>query len=60
MKFNKKVDRTDLKNMVAEIAYDLGLNKKLVKEVLVITFKEIAITLNFKSEITKFIDYEKI
>ena len=48
MKFNKKVKRTNLKNMVAEIAYDLGLNKKIVREVLVVTFKEIALILLIK------------
>ena len=34
-----------VRSIVAEIAHDLGINKKLVRQVLVLTFKEIAITL---------------
>jgi len=34
-----------VKSIINEIAYDLGINKKLVKEVLILTFKEIGITL---------------
>ena len=43
---NKKdKQKSKLKSIINEIAYDLGINKKLVKEVLILTFKEIGITL---------------
>ena len=38
-------EKSRVKSIVAEIAHDLGINKKLVRQVLVLTFKEIAITL---------------
>lgn len=37
-----------VKDVIAEIAHDLGIDKALVKEVLLLTFKEIAITLVLK------------
>ena len=38
-------EKSTVKSIVAEIAHDLGINKKLVSQVFVLTFKEIAITL---------------
>ena len=38
-------EKSTVKSIVAEIAHDLGINKKLVRQVLILTFKEIAITL---------------
>ena len=43
---NKKISK--IKDVIAEIAHDLGIDKALVKEVLLLTFKEIAITLILK------------
>ena len=40
---NKK--KTTIRSIVADIAHDLGIDKKLVRQVLLLTFKEIAITL---------------
>ena len=37
--------KSKIKSIINEIAYDLGINKKLVRQVLILTFKEIAITL---------------
>ena len=37
-----------VKDVISEIAHDLGIDKALVKEVLLLTFKEIAITLVLK------------
>ena len=37
--------KSKIKSIIAEIAYDLGINKKLVRQVLVLTFREIAVTL---------------
>jgi len=34
-----------VKDVISEIAHDLGIDRALVKEVLLLTFKEIAITL---------------
>ena len=48
MKEKKKIDRAQITEIVKEIAHDLNLNKQLVKEVLLITFKEIALILIFK------------
>tara|TARA_R110002110_G_scaffold148225_1_gene339240 strand:+ start:2106 stop:2354 length:249 start_codon:yes stop_codon:yes gene_type:complete len=48
MKEKKKIDRAQITEIVKEIAHDLNLDKKLVKEVLLITFKEIALILIFK------------
>ena len=41
-------EKSKIKSIIAEIAYDLGINKKLVRQVLILTFKEIAITLILK------------
>ena len=41
---NKK-DKSTVKSIVSEIAHDLGIDKKLVRQVLVLTFKELAISL---------------
>ena len=38
-------EKSRVKSVVAEIAHDLGINKKLVRQVLVLTFREIAVTL---------------
>ena len=43
-------EKSRVKSIVAEIAHDLGINKKLVKQVLILTFKEIAITLILKGK----------
>tara|TARA_R100001244_G_scaffold35690_1_gene32910 strand:- start:1275 stop:1547 length:273 start_codon:yes stop_codon:yes gene_type:complete len=37
--------KSRVKSIVAEIAHDLGINKKLVRQVLILTFREIAVTL---------------
>tara|TARA_R110000737_G_scaffold329363_1_gene344560 strand:+ start:490 stop:753 length:264 start_codon:yes stop_codon:yes gene_type:complete len=34
-----------VRSIINEIAYDLGIDKKLVRQVLLLTFKEIAVTL---------------
>ncbi len=41
----KTKEKSRLKSVIAEIAHDLGINKKLVRQVLVLTFREIAVTL---------------
>ena len=41
----KNREKSKVKSIINEIAYDLGINKKLVKEVLILTFKEIGIAL---------------
>lgn len=41
----KNREKSRVRDIAAEIAYDLGINKALVKEVLLLTFKEIAVTL---------------
>tara|TARA_Y100000310_G_scaffold255150_1_gene262412 strand:- start:56 stop:298 length:243 start_codon:yes stop_codon:yes gene_type:complete len=41
-------ERSKIKSVIAEIAHDLGINKRLVRQVLILTFKEIAITLILK------------
>tara|TARA_R100001129_G_scaffold22384_2_gene14175 strand:- start:285 stop:524 length:240 start_codon:yes stop_codon:yes gene_type:complete len=46
----KKIEKSKLKSIVAEIAHDLGIDKKLVRQVLLLTFKEIAITLLLKGK----------
>ena len=38
-------EKSKIKSIIAEIAYDLGVNKKLVRQVLLLTFREIAVTL---------------
>ena len=42
-KKKKKRNRSRLNEIVAEIAHDLGIDRKLVRQVLVLLFKEIAI-----------------
>ena len=43
---NKKdKQKSKFTSIINEIAYDLGINKKLVKEVLILTFKEVAVIL---------------
>ena len=41
----KKKKRSKLNEIVAEIAHDLGIDRRLVRQVLVLLFKEIAIIL---------------
>jgi nucleoid DNA-binding protein len=41
----KTKEKSKIKSIIAEIAYDLGINKKLVRQVLLLTFREIAVTL---------------
>ena len=41
----KTKEKSKIRSIIAEIAYDLGINKKLVRQVLVLTFREIAVTL---------------
>jgi len=43
-------EKSKAKSIIAEIAHDLGINKKLVKQVLIYTFREIAITLILKGK----------
>tara|TARA_R100000458_G_C8234993_1_gene215589 strand:- start:60 stop:299 length:240 start_codon:yes stop_codon:yes gene_type:complete len=47
---DKKIKISRVKDIVAEIAHDLKLDKKLVKQVLILTFKEIALTLILKGK----------
>lgn len=47
-KKNKKISK--VKSVVNEIAYDLGISKKLVKQVLLLTFKEVALALLLKGK----------
>ena len=42
---SKKDKKSTVRSIVAEIAHDLGIDKKLVRQVLLLTFKEIAVTL---------------
>ena len=44
----KKRGISKVKSIISEIAYDLGIDKKLVRQVLLLTFKELAITLLLK------------
>jgi|TARA_R100000049_G_C1916968_1_gene63028 nucleoid DNA-binding protein len=44
-KKEKKKNRSKLNDIVAEIAHDLGIDRRLVRQVLVLLFKEIAIIL---------------
>ena len=46
----KKKGKSTVKSIVNEIAYDLGINKRLVRQVLVLTFKELAIALILKGK----------
>ena len=48
MEEKKKVSK--LKDIVAEIAHDLNINQTLVKKILVIAFKEIALLLLLKGK----------
>jgi len=41
----KNKEKTTIRAIVSEIAHDLGIDKKLVRQVLLLTFKEIAVTL---------------
>lgn len=41
----KTKGKSRVRSIVNEIAYDLGIDKKLVRQVLLLTFKEIAVTL---------------
>jgi nucleoid DNA-binding protein len=41
----KNKGKSRIRSIVNEIAYDLGIDKKLVRQVLLLTFKEIAVTL---------------
>ena len=43
-----KKEKSTVKSVVAEIAHDLGIDKKLVRQVLVLTFKELALMLILK------------
>jgi nucleoid DNA-binding protein len=47
-KKKKKKNRSKLNQIVAEIAHDLGIDRKLVRQVLILLFKEIAIILILK------------
>ena len=40
-----KRGKSKVKSIINEIAYDLGIDKKLVRQVLLLTFKELAVTL---------------
>ena len=46
----KEKEKSTTKSIIAEIAHDLGISKSLVKEVLILTFKEIAIALILKGK----------
>ena len=41
----KDKTKTTIRSLVSEIAHDLGIDKKLVRQVLLLTFKEIAVAL---------------
>tara|TARA_R100000900_G_scaffold100512_1_gene77877 strand:- start:62 stop:313 length:252 start_codon:yes stop_codon:yes gene_type:complete len=47
-KKNKSISK--VKSIINEIAYDLGIDKKLVRQVLLLTFKELAVTLILKGK----------
>ena len=49
-KKEKKKNRSKLNDIVAEIAHDLGIDRRLVRQVLVLLFKEIAIILILKGK----------
>ena len=44
----KTKEKSRVRSIVAEIAHDLGINKKLVRQVLILTFREIAVSLILK------------
>ena len=48
MKKDRNKKRSKINDIIAEIAHDLNIDRKLVKEVLFITFKEIAMILILK------------
>ena len=41
----KSKSKSRIRSIINEIAYDLGIDKKLVRQVLLLTFKELAVTL---------------
>ena len=41
----EKRGKSRVRSIINEIAYDLGIDKKLVRQVLLLTFKELAVTL---------------
>ena len=49
-KKKKKRNRSRLNEIVAEIAHDLGIDRRLVRQVVVLLFKEIAIILILKGK----------
>ena len=46
----KDKTKSTIRSIVSEIAHDLGIDKKLVRQVLLLTFKEIAIALILKGK----------
>ena len=43
---SKKIrEKSKIRAIVEEIAYDLGIDRKLVRQVLIFTFREVAVTL---------------
>mgnify|MGYP003123878346 FL=1 len=46
----KERGKSKVKSIINEIAYDLGIDKKLVRQVLLLTFKELAVTLLLKGK----------
>ena len=44
----KTKGKSRIRSIINEIAYDLGIDKKLVRQVLLLTFKELAVTLLLK------------
>ena len=40
----KSKSKSRIRSIINEIAYDLGIDKKLVRQVLLLTFKELAVT----------------
>ena len=50
----KNKTKSTIQSIVSEIAHDLGIDKKLVRQVLLLTFKEIAVIFP-KAPLFKFI-----
>ena len=44
----KSKSKSRIRSIINEIAYDLGIDKKLVRQVLLLTFRELAVTLLLK------------